>query len=54
MSFLMFKYFCSGLVPNEDAPDIIANTFLADITEEQLEAIHMAFLAHRKRTFTLS
>lgn len=39
----------SGLVPNEDAPDIIANTFLSDVTEAQLEAIHMGFLAHRER-----
>jgi len=36
----------SGLVPNEDAPDITANTFLADITWEELAQIGHAFLSH--------
>ncbi|KAJ7686094.1 hypothetical protein B0H17DRAFT_1304922 [Mycena rosella] len=35
-----------GLVPGEDAPDIRANTWLPDVTEEQLEAVGKAFLAH--------
>ena len=38
----------SGLVPNEDAPDITANTFLADITPEELAQIGRAFLSHRE------
>jgi len=36
----------SGLIPNEDAPDITANTFLADITEEELDKVSRAFLNH--------
>ncbi|KIM35282.1 hypothetical protein M413DRAFT_32634 [Hebeloma cylindrosporum] len=38
----------SGLVPNEDAPDITANTFLADITPEEIAQIGRAFLSHRE------
>jgi len=38
----------SGLVPNEDAPDITANTFLADVTSEELAQIGHAFLSHRE------
>ncbi|KAF8867676.1 hypothetical protein BD779DRAFT_1694104 [Infundibulicybe gibba] len=37
-----------GLVPSEDAPDIIANTFLAEISEEQLQRVGIAFLEHRE------
>ncbi|KAF9490446.1 hypothetical protein BDN71DRAFT_1490630 [Pleurotus eryngii] len=37
-----------GLVPGEDAPDITANTFLAEITPEQLEAVAKGFLMHRE------
>jgi len=43
MTFLI-----SGLVPSEDAPDIIANTFLAEVTQEQLDAIALGFLQHRE------
>ncbi|KAF8219003.1 hypothetical protein L208DRAFT_1383142 [Tricholoma matsutake] len=28
-----------GLVPSKDAPDIITNTFIAEVTQEQLDAI---------------
>jgi len=38
----------SGLVPGEDAPDIIANTFLQTITPEQIERVGKAFLCHRE------
>jgi hypothetical protein len=41
-------YGFSGLIPNEDAPDITANTFLADITPEELAQIGRAFLSHRE------
>lgn len=34
----------SGLVPAEDVPNIIANTFLAEVTQEQLDAIGLGFL----------
>ncbi|KAJ7198510.1 hypothetical protein GGX14DRAFT_374030, partial [Mycena pura] len=37
-----------GLDEVEDAPDIIANTFLHDITLEQLQEIGRGFLAHRE------
>lgn len=37
-----------GLIPGEDAPDIIANTFLAGITEKQMDAVGRGFLAHRE------
>lgn len=36
----------SGLVPGKDAPDITTNTFLAEITPEQLEAVAKGFLMH--------
>ena len=39
----------SGLVPNEDAPDIVANTFLEEVTEDQLDKIALGFLQHRER-----
>jgi hypothetical protein len=45
----LLRLFNSGLVPNEDAPDIIANTFLAEVTQEQLDAIGLGFLQHRER-----
>ncbi|KAJ3821428.1 hypothetical protein F5880DRAFT_1582041 [Lentinula raphanica] len=39
----------SGLVPGEDAPDIIANTFLSSITEDQIRHIGLnGFLMHRE------
>ncbi|KAJ7726564.1 hypothetical protein DFH07DRAFT_1000760 [Mycena maculata] len=39
----------SGLVgPDEDAPDIRANTFLSEVTEEQLKIIGLGFLSHRQ------
>ncbi|KAF9474955.1 hypothetical protein BDN70DRAFT_814884, partial [Pholiota conissans] len=38
----------NGLTPEEDAPDIIANTFLAGITEEQMDAVGRGFLSHRE------
>jgi hypothetical protein len=43
---------CRGLVPNEDAVDIIANTFLSEVTEEQLTQIGLGFLKHRQRGFS--
>ncbi|KAJ7928710.1 hypothetical protein B0H13DRAFT_2311333 [Mycena leptocephala] len=32
----------------EDAPDILANTFLAEVTDEQLQQIGYGFLRHRQ------
>ena len=45
--------FHSGMVPSEDAPDIVANTFLAEVilaegTQDQLNAIDLGFLKHRE------
>jgi hypothetical protein len=40
-------------VPSEDAPDIIANTFLAEVTQKQLDAIGLGFLQHREREESL-
>ncbi|KAJ7463292.1 hypothetical protein FB451DRAFT_464369 [Mycena latifolia] len=37
----------NGMVPSEDAPDIRANTWLSEVTDEQLERIGQGFLAHR-------
>ncbi|KAJ7221670.1 hypothetical protein GGX14DRAFT_333046, partial [Mycena pura] len=37
-----------GLDTVEDAPDIIANTFLHDISDKQLEEIGLGFLKHRE------
>ncbi|KAJ7258187.1 hypothetical protein C8J57DRAFT_1516072 [Mycena rebaudengoi] len=36
-----------GLVPEEDAPDIRANTWLPEVTDEQLERVGQGFLAHK-------
>jgi hypothetical protein len=41
----------SGLVPNEDAPDIVANTFLAEVTQDELDKVGRAFLCHRECTY---
>ncbi|KAJ7794002.1 hypothetical protein B0H14DRAFT_3558467 [Mycena olivaceomarginata] len=38
----------NGLDEAEDAPDIRANTFLAEVTDEQLEQIRYRFLGHRQ------
>ncbi|KAJ7743063.1 hypothetical protein B0H14DRAFT_3607425 [Mycena olivaceomarginata] len=38
----------NGLDEAEDAPDIGANTFLAEVTDEQLEQIGYGFLGHRQ------
>ncbi|KAJ7793071.1 hypothetical protein B0H14DRAFT_3561479 [Mycena olivaceomarginata] len=38
----------NGLDEAEDAPDIRANTFLAEVTDEQLEQIGYGFLGHRQ------
>ncbi|KAJ7693365.1 hypothetical protein B0H17DRAFT_933068, partial [Mycena rosella] len=43
----------NGLVPNEDAPDIRANTWLSEVTDEQLERIGQGFLAHRHLRLSL-
>ena len=40
----LFNIFLSGLVPGEDAPDIIVNTFLAGVTDEQMAAVGKGFL----------
>ncbi|KAJ7286609.1 hypothetical protein C8J57DRAFT_1216765 [Mycena rebaudengoi] len=37
----------NGLVPEKDAPDIRANTWLTEVTDEQLERVGQGFLAHR-------
>ncbi|PPQ96189.1 LOW QUALITY PROTEIN: hypothetical protein CVT26_004824 [Gymnopilus dilepis] len=37
-----------GLVPEEDAPDITANIFLAAITDKQMAHVGKAFLLHRE------
>ncbi|KDQ24125.1 hypothetical protein PLEOSDRAFT_1079281 [Pleurotus ostreatus PC15] len=38
----------SGLVPGEDAPDIVTNTFLEDVSEEQMAAVGDGFIQHRE------
>ncbi|KAH9939892.1 hypothetical protein B0H21DRAFT_812429 [Amylocystis lapponica] len=43
-----------GLIPSEDAPDIIANTFLAQVTDEQLRDIGFGFLKHRELRATIN
>ncbi|EDR04062.1 uncharacterized protein LACBIDRAFT_330862 [Laccaria bicolor S238N-H82] len=37
-----------GLIPAEDAPDIITNTFLAQLSDETLTRIWYGFLEHRE------
>jgi hypothetical protein len=36
-------------MPEEDAPDIRANTWLSQVTEKQLQDIGFGFLSHRRR-----
>lgn len=43
---------CRGLIPGQDAPDIVANTFLDQTSEEQLKKIGYGFLSHRECEFT--
>ncbi|KAJ7679310.1 hypothetical protein DFH06DRAFT_974792 [Mycena polygramma] len=38
----------NGLSPEEDAPDIRANTWLSQVTEQQLKDIGFGFLSHRQ------
>lgn len=40
-----------GLTPGQDAPDIVASTFLDQTSEEQLKKVGYAFLSHRERKF---
>lgn len=35
--------------PSEDAPDIVANTFLSGVSEQQLGEVALGFLAHPQR-----
>jgi hypothetical protein len=37
---------CRGLVPGQDAPDIVANTMLENVTEEQMSMIYSTFRTH--------
>jgi hypothetical protein len=41
--------YISGLIPADDAPDIVANTFLATLSDETLKKIRYGFLEHRER-----
>ncbi|KAJ7439525.1 hypothetical protein B0H11DRAFT_2355825 [Mycena galericulata] len=43
----------NGLTPEEDAPDILARTWLSQVTEEQLKDIGFGFLSHRRRWPTI-
>ncbi len=40
-----------GLIPADDAPDIVANTFLAQLSDETLKKIRYGFLEHREREY---
>jgi hypothetical protein len=40
--------YARGLIEGEDAPDIVANTFLDRVSEEQLQEIGYSFLDHRE------
>jgi len=43
-----------GLIPAKDAPDIIANTFLAQLSDETLKKIRYGFLDHRELKPTIN
>ncbi|KAF8800373.1 hypothetical protein BYT27DRAFT_7117820 [Phlegmacium glaucopus] len=43
-----------GLIPADDAPDIVANTFLAQLSDEKLMAIRYGFLDHRELKSTIN
>jgi len=47
------NHICSGLIPANDAPDIVANTFLATLSDETLKKIRYGFLEHRERKLLL-
>ncbi|KAL1941379.1 hypothetical protein VTO73DRAFT_7196 [Trametes versicolor] len=42
-----------GLAPAEDAPDVVANTFLEQISDQQLFRIRRSFLGHRELHSTI-
>ncbi|KAJ6600862.1 hypothetical protein B0H10DRAFT_1958552 [Mycena sp. CBHHK59/15] len=42
-----------GHEENEDAPDIRANTFLPEVTDQQLQIIGYGFLAHRQKRLVI-
>ncbi|KAF9488939.1 hypothetical protein BDN71DRAFT_1512599 [Pleurotus eryngii] len=42
-----------GLIEGEDAPDVVANTFLNHVTEETLSEIGEGFLSHRESKYHL-
>ena len=43
----------SGESPGKDAPDIVANTFLENVTDEELSRVSIGFLKHRERELNL-
>ncbi|KAJ7202449.1 hypothetical protein C8J57DRAFT_1622921 [Mycena rebaudengoi] len=43
----------NGLNEGEDAPDIIANTFLSEVTNQQLDRIGVGFLSHPHLCLTI-
>ncbi|KII86607.1 hypothetical protein PLICRDRAFT_113764, partial [Plicaturopsis crispa FD-325 SS-3] len=43
-----------GIVPGHDAPDIVANTFLAQLSEDTLTKIGYGFLEHREIKSTIN
>ncbi|KAJ7483055.1 hypothetical protein B0H11DRAFT_2232070 [Mycena galericulata] len=43
----------NGLTPEEDAPNILASTWLSQVTEEQLKDIGFGFLSHRRLRLSL-
>jgi len=42
------------LIPANDALDIVANTFLAKLSDETLKKIRYGFLEHRERELSVS
>jgi len=42
------------LIPADDAPDIVANTFLAKLSDETLKKIRYGFFEHRERELSVS
>lgn len=46
MMFFLYLHLFSGLVPSEDMPDIVANTALEKLSDEQMNRLNISFLEH--------
>ncbi|KAF9489783.1 hypothetical protein BDN71DRAFT_1435158 [Pleurotus eryngii] len=50
---ITLKCACSGLVQGKDTPDIVTNTFLEDVTDEQMAVVGDGFIQHCEFCFCI-